>query len=143
MGLVEIASRKELGGLNNTVQLCNRPRSWKNIKHCPPSPYSIMTPRLASNRVASTLVPIRRGAMTVEELDNFLGTRGLQLAYVRFRDGYRWLVSQAGDGTHVCGGNSPDRQAMIRHILATPLPESGILIGQLPFDFGPFFSPFV
>jgi hypothetical protein len=79
--------------------------------------------------------------MTIEELDNFLGMRGMQLAFVRFHNGYRWLISQTSDAAHVCGGNSPDARSMIHHILATPLPDSDVLIGQIPFDFGPVVWP--
>jgi hypothetical protein len=74
--------------------------------------------------------------MTVEELDNYLGARGMQLDYVHSRTGYHWLVSQANDATRVCEGHDPDVPTMVGHILATPLPDSEVLIGQLPFDFG-------
>jgi hypothetical protein len=75
--------------------------------------------------------------MTIEELDNYLGARGMQLDYVRSRSGYRWLVSQASDAARVCEGHDPDVPTMVGHILATPLPDTDVLIGQLLFDFGP------
>ena len=78
--------------------------------------------------------------MSIEELDNFLGRRGMYLSYVRRSFGYHWVVNRQGEQAAevtVGAGIDPDEGRMIGHILATPLPESGVLIGQLPFDFGP------
>ena len=83
--------------------------------------------------------------MSIEELDNYLAARGLQLAYVRRSYGYQWVVNRASEQVEevtVGVGIDPDEARMIGHILATPLPESGILIGQLPFEFGQSFSLF-
>jgi hypothetical protein len=79
----------------------------------------------------------RKDAMTIDELDNYLGTRGMQLGYVRRVPGYHWVVNQVSDDVQVCEGIDIDERAMIGHILGTPLPRSQVLIGQMPFDFGP------
>ena len=97
-----------------------------------------MSRRCGHNEIASqstsTIVEVLTPSFV--ESDNYLAAHGLQLDYIREHDGFHWLASRSADEVHVGSGKDSDEAAMIAHVLATPLAESDVLIGQTLFDFG-------